>query len=190
VDAGRITSYGVDDALWLARRLGMDHAFGPALEDLSGVALLSRFPIDESDFQLLSSELEQTAIVSARVEIAGQEVDAYGTWLGLDAEERARQWDDARAYIDSATPAVLGGDFNATPGSPTYARIAAAGFNDPFVVGGFDPAPTSPAVDPVERIDFVWTRGLVVKRAEVLDALASDHRLVVVELAFEPGTGP
>jgi len=45
-------------------------------------------------------------------------------------------------------------------------------------------------VDPLECIDFVWTRGLVVKGAEVLDALASDHRLVVVELAVEPGTGP
>jgi endonuclease/exonuclease/phosphatase family metal-dependent hydrolase len=190
VDAGRITSYGVDDALWLARRLGMDYAFGPTLEDLSGVALLSRFPVAEADSQLLASQLEQTAIVWARLEIAGQELDAYGTWLGLEPGERARQWDDAKAYIGGASPAVLGGDFNATPGSPTYERIRAAGFDDPFVVGSFDPAPSSPAVDPVERIDFVWTRGLGVTGAEVLDALASDHRLVVVELAAQPDTGP
>ncbi|MBE9508557.1 MAG: hypothetical protein IMY86_10950, partial [Chloroflexi bacterium] len=31
VDACRITSYGVDDALWLARRLGMQEVYGPAL---------------------------------------------------------------------------------------------------------------------------------------------------------------
>jgi endonuclease/exonuclease/phosphatase family metal-dependent hydrolase len=190
VDAGRITSYGVDDALWLGRRLGMQHVFGPAIEGLSGVALLSRFPITEADTQLLVSHLEQTAIVNARVQIPGQALHVYGTWLGLEPEERARQLKDALTTIGDATPAVLGGDFNAIPGSPTYSSIQAAGFTDPFTVGGFDAAPTSPAIDPVERIDFVWTRGLAIRDALVLDSLASDHRLVVVELTLGPAVEP
>ena len=184
VDTGRVTSYGVDDALWLARRLGMQAVYGPALEGLSGIALLSRYPITEADTQLLTSHLEQTAIVHARVQVGGRAVDAYGTWLGLEPEERARQLEHALAYIGDASPAVFGADFNASPDSPTYARIHAAGFEDPFVGGGFDPAPTSPAVEPVERIDFVWARGLAVRGAQVLDSLASDHRMVVVELAL------
>jgi endonuclease/exonuclease/phosphatase family metal-dependent hydrolase len=190
VDAGRITSYGVDDALWLARRLRMQQVFGPALEDLSGVALLSRFPITEADTELLTSHLEQTAMVSARVEVAGRALTAYGTWLGLEPEERARQLDDALAIIGDTVPAVLGGDFNARPGAPTYEAIRAAGFRDPFVEGPFDAAPTSPAVDPAERIDFVWTRGLAVTNARVLDSLASDHRMVVVEVAFDQAAEP
>jgi endonuclease/exonuclease/phosphatase family metal-dependent hydrolase len=190
VDAGRITSYGVDDALWLARRLGMQHVFGPALEDLSGVALLSRFPITQADTQQLTSHLEQTAIVSARVQIAGHVLDAYGTWLGLEPEERARQLDDALVTVSDALPAVLGGDFNSELGSPTYNTIQAAGFTDPFVVGDFDAAATSPAVDPAERIDFVWTRGLAVRDAQVLDSLASDHRMVVVEVTLQPIVEP
>jgi len=184
VDACRITSYGVDNALWLARRLGMQEVYGPALEGLSGIALLTRFPVDESGTRLLTSRLEQTAIVHARVRVDGQPLYAYGVWLGLEADERARQLDDALAYIGAASPAVFGGDFNSPPGSPTYARIQAAGFEDPFVVGGFDPAPTSPAIGPEERIDFVWMRGLDVNDARVLDSLASDHRIVVVELAL------
>lgn len=184
VDTCRITSYGVDDALWLARRLGMREVYGPALEGLSGIALLTRFPIVDADTQLLASQLEQTAIVHAHVQVGGRPLHAYGVWMGLEPEERARQLDDALAVIGDASPAVLGGDFNATPESPTCARIRAAGFDDPFAVGGFEPFPTSPAVGPAKRIDFVWARGLDVRDAQVLDSLASDHRMVVVELAL------
>ena len=184
VDTGRVTSYGVDDALWLARRLGMQAVYGPALEELSGIALLTRFPIAEADTALLTSHLEQTAIVHARVMVGDRPLHAYGVWLGLEPEERARQLDDALPYIGDASPAVFGGDFNATPDSSIYARIRAAGFDDPFIAGGFDPPPTDPAIDPIKRIDFVWVRGLAVRDARVLDSLASDHRMVVVELAL------
>jgi endonuclease/exonuclease/phosphatase (EEP) superfamily protein YafD len=134
--------------------------------------------------------LEQTAIVSARLQVAGRALEAYATWLGLEPEERVRQLDDALTTIGRAGPAVLGGDFNATPGSTTCNAVQWAGFSDPFVVGDFDAPPTSPAIDPAERIDYVWARGLVVRGARVLDSLASDHRLVVVELAFESSVEP
>jgi len=185
VDACRITSYGVDDGLWLARRLGMQEVYGPALEELSGIALLTRFPIAEFDTRLLASQLEQTAIVHARVQVGDRPLDAYAVWMGLEPEERARQLDDALDTIGAAAPAVLGGDFNSAPDSAIYARLRAAGFEDPFVAGGFDPAPTDPAIEPVARIDFVWARGLEAREARVLDSLASDHRMVVVELALE-----
>ncbi len=184
VDAGRITSYGADDALWLARRLGMQQVYGPALEELSGVALLTRFSIIEADTQHLTSHLEQTAIVHARVQVGDRPLDAYGIWFGLEPEERARQLDDTLAIIGGDSPAVLGGDFNATPDSPIYAHIRAAGFDDPFIAGGFDPALTSPAIEPAERIDFVWSRGLEVQDAEVPGSFASDHRMVMVELTL------
>ena len=184
VDTCRVTSYGVDDLLWLSRRLRMQEVYGPALGGLSGVALLTRFPVAAADTGLLTSHLEQTAMVHARVQVGGRPLDAYGTWLGLEPEERARQLDDALAYIGDASPAVFGADFNSTPSSPVYARIWDAGFEDPFVAGGFDPAPTDPAIEPVKRIDFVWARGLDTRDAQVLDSLASDHRMIVVELAL------
>ncbi len=184
VDTCRITSYGVDDALWLSRRLGMHEVYAPTLEGLSGIAILSRFPVSESDVHTLSSQLEQTAMAHARVQMGGQALDVYGVWLGLEAEERARQLDDALPIIGAASPAILGGDFNATPDSPVYARMRAAGFEDPFIVGGFAPALTDPAVDPASRIDYVWMRGLQVQDAQVLDSLASDHRMVVIEVTL------
>jgi len=181
VDTCRITSYGVDDALWLARRLGMRAIYQPTLENLSGIALLTRFPVVAADGALLTSELEQTGIVHARLRVGEQEVDAYGIWLGLEPEERARQLTDALAFVDGASPALFGGDLNSTPDSPVYARLTDAGFTDPFVALGLDPAPTSPAIEPRNRIDFVWGRGLEPTDAAVLDSLASDHRMVVTE---------
>jgi endonuclease/exonuclease/phosphatase family metal-dependent hydrolase len=182
VDACRITSYGVDDALWLARRLGMEEVYGPALEELSGIALLSRLPIAESDTRILASRLEQTAIVYARLLADGSPLHAYGVWLGLEPDERALQLEDALRFIGDVSPAVFGGDFNAAPDSATYARLREQGFEDAFVTGGFEPAPSSPAVEPRQRIDYVWVRGVQITDAQVVDSLASDHRMVVVEV--------
>jgi endonuclease/exonuclease/phosphatase family metal-dependent hydrolase len=184
VDTGRLTSYGVDDALWLSRRLSMEVVYLPTVERLTGIALLSRFPIEASQARLLTSQLEPTGIIRARLQVGDRTLDAYAIWLGLRPEERAAQLTDALAFIaeaDADTPAVWGGDFNSTPDSPIHARIAAAGFVDPFVELGLEPAPTDPADDPQKRIDFLWLRGLAPVDGEVLDSQASDHRMVVVE---------
>ena len=100
----------------------------------------------------------------------------------MEPEERATQLDEALAFIgERVGPAVFGGDFNSRPDSPIYRRIVEAGFTDPFLAGGFEPAPTSPAEGPKSRIDYVWMRGIRAVEARVLDSLASDHRMVVVE---------
>jgi len=182
VDACRITSYGVDDALWLGRRLGMEAIYQPTVEHLTGIALLSRFPVRQTEGKLLTSRLEQTAIVRAQVEVGGDVLDAYGIWLGLEPEERAVQLSEALDFIGPG-PAVFGGDFNATPDSPIYRQLVDAGFTDG--AAAFDPSPTSPSESPVERIDYVWIRGLAPTAAKVLDSTASDHRMVVVEALLE-----
>lgn len=186
VDAGRPTSYMIDDALWLSRRLNMHVVYLPCMEHLTGIALLSRFPILDFDTLLLPSDLEQTGIVWAEVDVAGMPVNAFAIWLGLEPEERARQLDAALPFIaDRPGAAVFGGDLNSTPDSPVYARIAGAGFSDPFADLEIGSPPTSPAVNPAKRIDFVWLRDITPASAQVLDSLASDHRLVVVEALLD-----
>jgi endonuclease/exonuclease/phosphatase family metal-dependent hydrolase len=184
VDAGRLTSYGVDNALWMSRRLGMRAVFAPALEGLSGVALLTRLPVTETSWSLLPSELEQTAMAHARLTIPAGTLDAYGLWLGLDEAERMRQIEAAIATIGDGRPVLLGGDMNMEPDSPIYHALQRAEFIDPFVVTGNLPGYSDPAIDPHKRIDYVWARGLDPVEAEVSPSLASDHRLVVVELAL------
>lgn len=184
VDTGRPTSYMIDDALWLAYRLGMEAVYLPCVERLTGIALLSRHPIVDADVLLLPSELEQTGMIWAQVEGAGAPANAFAIWMGLEPEERARQLDAALPFLDAHPgPAAFGGDFNSTPDSPVYARISDAGFVDPFVALGLGSPPTDPAIDPRVRIDFVWLRDLPALDAQVLESMASDHRLVVVEAA-------
>jgi endonuclease/exonuclease/phosphatase family metal-dependent hydrolase len=185
VDTGRPTSYMIDEALWLARRLGMEAVYLPCMEHLTGVALLSRYPILEADTLLLPSALEQTGLIGAELDVSGTTLHAFATWLGLEPDERARQLDAALPFIAAHPgPAAFGADFNSKPDSPVYARIAAAGFVDPFVGLGLDSRPTDPAVNPTKRIDFVWLQALTPLQAQVLDSLASDHRMVVVEVAL------
>jgi endonuclease/exonuclease/phosphatase family metal-dependent hydrolase len=184
VDAGRLTSYGVDNALWLGWRLGMRPVFAPALEGLSGVALLTRLPVTESAWWLLPSELEQTSIAHARIAVPTGSLDAYGLWLGLDEAERMRQIEAALTIIGDSDMVLLGGDMNAEPGSPVYQALLQAGFVDPFVVTGNLPAYSDPAIDPHKRIDYVWVRGLAPVEAQVSPSLASDHRLVVVQVVL------
>lgn len=185
VDAGRMTSYAVDDALYLARRLRMNVAYLPAVEHLTGIALLYRGPEVPMDQRLLTSLQEQTGIVGVRLGLKGKHIYAYGIWMGLSEEDTQRQITEALQFIGEKSPATFGGDFNAIPNSPVTEAIEDAGFVDPFIALDITPAPpTSPAVNPKVRIDFVWLRDLTPLRAWVSDSLASDHRMVVVEVAF------
>lgn len=186
VDTGRLTSYGIDNARWLARRLGMEVVYLPTVEHSTGIALLSRVPIRNTQGTLLPSHEEPTGIVGVTVDVGGVPLRAYGIWLGLTPEERARQLSTALRFMNGGHApengrATLAGDLNATPGSNVYETLEHAGFIDPFIAGGFDPAPTHPAISPEVRIDYVWLRGMEPLGARVLDSIASDHRMVVVE---------
>jgi endonuclease/exonuclease/phosphatase family metal-dependent hydrolase len=185
VDAGRMTSYSVDNALYLARRLGMNAAYLPTVEHLTGIALLYRGPRVPIDQRLLTSLQEQTGIVHVDLTLQNQHLHAYGIWMGLSDEDTERQIEEALDFIGDRSPAVFGGDFNAVMGSPVTEAIEGAGFIDPFTELGIDPAPpTSPAINPESRIDFVWLRGISAIDAWVSESIASDHRMVVVEVGL------
>ena len=186
VDVGRVTSLSVDQALWLSQRLGMHYVYQPTLEKLSGIALLSRYPLLNAGGQLLTSSLEQTAIVHATVDALDKPLDVYGVWLGLDAKERATQVSEALAYIGNTEPAALGGDMNATPDSPVYAQLLDAGFRDPAEEVSDRPRSAGTIANSPERIDYVLLRGVDSLQTWASDLGASDHPLVAVEVQFNP----
>ena len=185
VDAGRMTSYGVDDAYFLARQLGMNDAYLPAVEHLTGIAVLYRGPVAPTTQQLLTSLQEQTGIVGVNLQAPAGDLDFYGIWMGLSDEDTQRQIDEALEFIGDSSPAAFGGDFNARPDEAVAHSVLDADFIEPFVALGHDPAPpTSPAINPGSQIDYVFLRGLLPMDAWVADALASDHRMVVVEVGW------
>ena len=181
VDTGRLTSYSVDDAYYLAWRLGMHAIYLPTVEHLTGIALLARGQVQDSGGAWVTSSREQTGFAFVKVQAGNQPVDVYGTWLGLSGENTERQIEEVLAKIGEHSPVALGGDFNAEPDSPVVTAVRDAGFKDPFTSLGVEPPPTDPAIHPVKRIDYVWLRGFRPVNAWVLESTASDHRTVVVE---------
>jgi endonuclease/exonuclease/phosphatase family metal-dependent hydrolase len=182
VDTGRMTSFMADDAYYLARKLGMQVAYLPAVENLTGIAVLWHGERAYFERLYLPSLQEQTGIVHVALDTTAGDLHMFGVWMGLSDEDTQRQIREALAFIADRSPAAFGGDFNAEPGSPVYQAVVKGGFLDPFPALQLEPPPTSPAVEPKERIDFVFLRGLAPRQAFVSESTASDHRLVVVEV--------
>ncbi len=187
VDTGRMTSYGVDDAYYLAYRLKMNVVYLPTVEYLTGIGVLYRGPEVRISTEWLTSLQEQTGIIGITLGDLNKPLHIYGTWLGLSNEDTVRQTLEALDFIGIRTPAVFGSDFNARYEDPESEMIRKAGFVDPFTQLNIDPIPnTSPAIQPEKRIDFVWIRDLTPTEAWVSESLASDHRMVVVEVEYQP----
>jgi endonuclease/exonuclease/phosphatase family metal-dependent hydrolase len=101
VGRGRLTSGTTDTAGWLARRLGMHLIWGPAADNQSGNAVLSRLPIRSSGAGRLPRAGDApvpAGYVWARVETGGgRTVDVWSTRLTDAAgQDRARELQAAR----------------------------------------------------------------------------------------------
>jgi endonuclease/exonuclease/phosphatase family metal-dependent hydrolase len=184
----------VDQAAELGKLTGLHTFFGKAMDyqgGAYGVAVLSRWPIsDAKTFPLPSEEgIEPRTLLSAKVQVAksGESIAFFVTHLDhrKDSAQRARQAARIRElFPGDLTPAILAGDFNATPANEVMKAMCAdwvdTGANAVFL--------TSPARNPVRKIDYVLcrpaTRWRVLETAALDEQIASDHRpvLAVLEL--------
>lgn len=122
-----------------------------------------------------------------------------------EVASRRREVAAILASLDPDLPAIVGGDYNSTRWTEPYRMLVRAGFADPHRAVGFGLGFTypgdhgTPSLDtagsfplahlplvsfPVLRLDHVLVRGLDALRSDVGDARASDHRPVVVDLAW------
>jgi len=192
----------VDQANWLADRLGMYVVFGANLnlDPLSagaprrqyGTAILSEHRIRESTNTLLPRPEggEQRGLLEAHIRVRGLPVTVYNTHLQHDSQvERLAQIATIRDIIAGVDESVVVlGDLNATPGSPEIANLT-EDLVDSWVTAGVGDGFTYDAATPHARIDYVMSSGDIVARtAAVVTADASDHLPVVVDLGL-PGGG-
>jgi endonuclease/exonuclease/phosphatase family metal-dependent hydrolase len=124
--------------------------------------------------------------VSAKVTINGTELILASTHLESGnlpgfAGLRALQMQELVGSLEPATPAVLMGDLNDTPGSPMYQVLVGAGFIDvwralrPGVIGNTcchldDLSNKLPDLE--QRIDYIFARGLERPNAGLLGQVA------------------
>jgi endonuclease/exonuclease/phosphatase family metal-dependent hydrolase len=96
-------------------------------------------------------------------------------------QEVATVLETVRRSGESGLPIVVGGDFNAEPGSEVHKRILAAGLRDSWLECGAGDGLTYPADKPIKRIDYLFLTGsLRCTSARVIDTTISDHRPLLV----------
>lgn len=201
VDRGTKRSHLVDQPSVLERLTGLKAVFGRTLDydgGQYGIAVLAAGSLADEGVVPLRTDppqaraggsTEPRGVLVTRVTLrSGAAIRVLNTHLdasrddGLRLQEIDRLIAAARE-LPEGLPMLIGGDFNATPDSETYARMTRAGFVDAFQACGRGQGLTYPADSPVKRIDYLFlpasARCLV---AEVPSFLGSDHRPLLVRL--------
>ncbi len=200
LDVGRMRTLHVDQAHRLAELLGMRSRFHPAMhveEELYGDAILTALPerlvkADSLPLYPRIRALEPRGAIWIAVDLGGVELQVINTHLGLVPREQqaqaaallGEQWMASEAFT---APAVLLGDFNATPYSATYRMLHTVMRDAQSGRGRRAPTATFPSRFPFMRIDHVFLAGTieVTGVSSPYDArarIASDHLPLVVDL--------
>jgi endonuclease/exonuclease/phosphatase family metal-dependent hydrolase len=161
--AYRSRSEFVDQLDVLSETLGMETAFGPAMERSTdrgpddrpgqyGVALMSEHPIRDATVVSLPSpsDSEPRVLLQGTVDLTdGPAIHVSTTHLGLTRSVRSRQAASIADAVSGSEPSVLVGDFNDPPGSPPIATVTDQ-MTDALERAGCGDHPTfpSPYVEP------------------------------------------
>jgi endonuclease/exonuclease/phosphatase family metal-dependent hydrolase len=172
VDQGRLRTGFQNQIGYLARKLGMNYAFGPTCRTglgSYGNAILSRYPIESiNNYHLPGNSLEKRALLTVKT----FNICVMVTHLSLNNKEREEQLKYITDHlIQLEQPYLLMGDFNVEPGR-VFDQI-------PSLKG----VKTYPAQNPEKSIDLFFSNLNWELIAEyTIDSQASDHLPVLIEL--------
>jgi endonuclease/exonuclease/phosphatase family metal-dependent hydrolase len=207
VDRNTNRSGRVDQLQALIDATGFSGVFGRSLDydgGQYGIAALARhgfiydetiaLPVTPIQERAGGSHEPRAALLAVAVSAVGR-LQSVSTHLDPSATDSYRRQEIegvlnlVKSRLSSATPVLLGGDFNSEPQSPVATRLREAGLRDAWAECGRGDGFTYPADRPAKRIDYVFLAGtLRCTTAEVIDTQASDHRplLVTVTRAIAP----
>jgi endonuclease/exonuclease/phosphatase family metal-dependent hydrolase len=186
-----------DQARLLAERLGMFYIYAANLdrEPLNageprrqyGTAILSKYPIIESENHLLSKigNTEQRGLLEATINVNGNHLHFYNTHLALTSAEREMQISEIIEIANrSKGPKVILGDLNAISESVEMKPINSE-YIDVFANDTTN-ANTYPANNPSKRIDYIFTSDdIETIHSQVINTLASDHLPLTAEIVLD-----
>ena len=191
VDRNTTRSGNVDQLGRLEELTTMHGTYGKSLDYQGGeygIAILSRWPIAAADVIPLPTEPPQPRAggsIEPRIALFAvtNGIRVVNTHLDASGEETYRLQEIGH-LLDAARsdePLLVGGDFNAEPGSAVQLRALAGGLRDAWGSCGKGPELTFPASAPVKRIDYLYLSGdASCSEARVLETTASDHRPLLV----------
>jgi endonuclease/exonuclease/phosphatase family metal-dependent hydrolase len=181
---GWVITSAVDQVRWLSNRLDMNMVWGPsANDDLWGVAILTKGKVLASDMRMFDATNNlRRGVLGAVVPIEGGQLWLYATHLDNPEDAENVRLAQAAQLLEVAdgSPAIAGGDFNATPETETIGAMLAAGFVDTGA------GPNRPTSEDDRRIDYIFARGSFrVVEAITPDVWVSDHRPFIARLILE-----
>lgn len=207
VDAGRLSSFGVDQGEWLAYELGMELSYFPLNESLQGLAILSKVPITEQDGEKLTSTGAQGGVQHVELALDDLPLHVYNVWFGfqttdetglplpLAEQDQLRQHEEMKNIIfanhspDFNDRIIMGGTFNYDTDTILYDYWnTQTTFEDPFQSLAIERAKTVFLVDGTSaRFDYVWVMNMVQSGVGIdLNNIVSDHRMAVVQVNRTP----
>lgn len=183
----------VDQLAELAKLTGMHGTFGKQIPYDGGdygQAILSKTEIGEQTIHLLPGmpNREQRIAYEVRVTVHGETISFVSTHLhhanAAFREQQATKLKDLFAKTEH--PVILAGDLNANPDSKPLDIL-----DKQWKRATADPKLwTFPAVKPTKQIDYILfkpgNRFKVIEAKVIDEAVASDHRPVLVVLEFLP----
>ncbi len=185
-DTARIAGGNSDLVRYLADQLEMYSYYGPrTTSGTFGVALLSRYPIQDARTFFMFSEGEQTAAIQARIAVGEKTFTVLVTHLGNDGPLIQQQ--QVLERLKGQENIIAMGDFNFRSDSESYRQTVAV-LEDGWELA--EKKDFNPADDPSRRIDHFFlspdllASGVRVRSAAYLPEGPSDHPGMVIELGW------
>jgi len=195
VDRGVKRTEGKDEIAELGAMTRMEYAFAPNLDYQGGkygVAILSRFPIKNSEHRMFENkrESERRGMLRVEVEVDGKRLHFVTTHLDYQFEDgRLFETEQMLKFLEGVKgPLIVVADLNDVPAGSAY-KLMRTKFDDAWVSSGASGDGFSyPADKPGKRIDHIFYRsgaGTRAKKSWVIETLASDHIPVMAELQIK-----
>jgi endonuclease/exonuclease/phosphatase family metal-dependent hydrolase len=172
-DTNRIAGGNGDVVRYFADKLDMYSYYGPkTVPGTFGIALLSRYPIDNPRTFYMYSEGEQTATIEARITVGNRTFNLFVTHLGNSGP--LVQQEAILQEIKDKTGVIAMGDFNFRPDTDQY-RLTIGLLDDSWLLR-WPRGDDGQGVDPADRIDHIFVSpGTKVLNSRYLADPQSDH---------------
>jgi endonuclease/exonuclease/phosphatase family metal-dependent hydrolase len=174
----RFSGGNADIVRTFSEGLGMYAYYGPkTVTGTFGIALLSRYPIQNPSTFFMYSEGEQTASIQAQIIVNGKTYQILVTHLGNDGPIIQQQ--QVLERLAGLQNVIAMGDFNFDQTSEQYA-LTTQTLEDAWVSAGSPPAA---GLDMGHLIDHIFVSpGMDVQLAQYIVSPVSDHPALLVEI--------
>lgn len=181
-DTNRIAGGNADIVRYFAENLNLYSYYGPkSVPGTFGIALLSKYPIDNPRTFYMFSQGEQTATISARITVDSKSFHLFVTHLGNGGP--LNQQKELLSQVEGEDNVIAVGDFNFQPDSAQY-ELTTQTLNDAWLLKwptGVDDR----GVSVENRIDHVFVSpGTTIRDARYILSPASDHPAMTVEIGW------